>query len=174
MNRNTATDDDYQFDPNSVPPISPAKLDRPVNTRSIRQAASELERRSTVAAMAGTEDPAKLQILKDSLYEEARQHGSESRMFSQKDLTDLAVVPSGDPVLLLKIIQGLCDDKLFVGVTSQSGIAWRWRNREDAKKYVSRRLAYLTSPPDKLWVRDKMNQLANPFALTQIYLPPER
>lgn len=79
---------------------------------------------------------AKLQVLKDTLYEEARSHGSESRMFSQQDLVDLGVVPPNDIALLVRVIQGLCDDKLFVGVTSQSGIAWRWRSREDAKKYA--------------------------------------
>lgn len=84
--------------------------------------------------MAGAEDANKIQIFKDALYEEAMQHGSESRMFTQKDLTDFNIVPPGDPVLLLKVIQGLCDDKLFVGVTSPTGIAWRWRNKEDAKK----------------------------------------
>jgi len=80
------------------------------------------------------DDPSKIQLLKDLLYSEAQEHGSEARMFSQKDLTDLGVVPPGDPALLLKIIQGLCDDKLFVGVTSPTGIAWRWRNKVDAKK----------------------------------------
>jgi DNA-directed RNA polymerase III subunit RPC6 len=87
--------------------------------------------------MADAGDPNKIQLLKDFLYNEARQHGSEARMFSQQDLIDLGVVPPGDPALLLKVIQGLCDDKLFVGVTSQTGIAWRWRNKEDAKKSVS-------------------------------------
>jgi DNA-directed RNA polymerase III subunit RPC6 len=86
--------------------------------------------------MADAGDANKIQILKDLLYNEAQQHGSESRMFSQKDLTDLGVVPPGDPALLLKVIQGLCDDKLFVGVNSQTGIAWRWRNKEDARKSV--------------------------------------
>ncbi|KAK0632622.1 RNA polymerase Rpc34 [Immersiella caudata] len=87
--------------------------------------------------MADVGDHNKIQLLKDLLYSEAQEHGSESRMFSQKDLTDLGVVPPGDPALLLKIIQGLCDDKLFVGVNSPTGIAWRWRNKEDAKKYTS-------------------------------------
>jgi DNA-directed RNA polymerase III subunit RPC6 len=79
-------------------------------------------------------DAAKLDILKEALYEEVRNHGSEARLFSQKDLVDLNVVPKENVMLLVRVIQGLCDDKLLVGVTSQSGIAWRWRSREDAKK----------------------------------------
>ena len=85
--------------------------------------------------MAGDdEDSAKVQILKDALYDEARNHGSEERFFSQKDLIDLGVIPDSNLMLLVKVVQSLCDDRLFVGVNTGSGIAWRWRNREDAKK----------------------------------------
>ncbi|KAK3335932.1 DNA-directed RNA polymerase III-like protein [Cercophora scortea] len=87
--------------------------------------------------MAETADPAKIQILKDALYTEARQHGSESRLFTQKDLTDLNVIPNDNVILLLLVVQALCDDKLFVATSHQSGLAWRWRSREDAKKYTS-------------------------------------
>ncbi|KAK3945213.1 DNA-directed RNA polymerase [Diplogelasinospora grovesii] len=87
---------------------------------------------------AAENDAAKLQILKDALYDEVRQHGSETRQFSQKDLLDLNVIPHENVALLLRVVQGLCDDKLFIGTTGHvSGIAWRWRSREDAKKYTS-------------------------------------
>lgn len=86
--------------------------------------------------MASTEgDAAKIQIWKDALYEEVRQHGSEARHFTQQDLLDLGVIPNNDTLLLLNVVQGLTSDKLLVGVTGGStGIAWRWRSREDAKK----------------------------------------
>ncbi|KAK3329928.1 DNA-directed RNA polymerase III-like protein [Apodospora peruviana] len=88
--------------------------------------------------MAGDEDdPAKIQILKDALYDAARENGSEARAFSQKDLLDFDIIPADNPMLLLRVVQRLCDDKLFVGITQATGLAWRWRNKEDAKKYTS-------------------------------------
>ncbi|KAK0630225.1 RNA polymerase Rpc34 [Bombardia bombarda] len=88
--------------------------------------------------MAGSQgDAAKLQILKDALYDEARQHGSESRLFTQRDLLGLNVIPNENATLLLRVVQGLCDDKLFVGTNNHAGLAWRWRSKEDAKKYTS-------------------------------------
>ncbi|KAL2157972.1 hypothetical protein VTH06DRAFT_4781 [Thermothelomyces fergusii] len=84
------------------------------------------------------DDPVKIQILKDALYEEMRQHGSEARPFSQKDLLDLNIIPNGNLELLLQVVQRLCDDKLLVGITNHNaGMAWRWRSREEAKKYTS-------------------------------------
>ncbi|KAK3300589.1 RNA polymerase Rpc34 [Chaetomium fimeti] len=81
---------------------------------------------------------AKLQILKDALYDEMRQHGSEARPFSQKDLNDLNIIPNNDVNLLLSVVQRLCDDKLLVGIANHhAGMAWRWRSREEAKKYTS-------------------------------------
>jgi len=84
------------------------------------------------------DDSAKLQILKDALYEEIRQHGSETRLFTQKDLLDLNIIPNNNVMLLVKVVQGLCDDKLLVGTTNHhAGLAWRWRSREEAKKYAA-------------------------------------
>lgn len=81
------------------------------------------------------DDSAKLKILKDALYEEIRQHGSETRLFSQRDLMDLNIIPNGNVMLLVRVVQALCDDKLLVGTTNhQAGLAWRWRSREEAKK----------------------------------------
>ncbi|KAJ4297326.1 34-kDa subunit of RNA polymerase III (C) [Collariella sp. IMI 366227] len=87
----------------------------------------------------GTADnSAKLAILKDALYEEIRQHGSETRLFTQRDIVDLNVIPNGDVGLLLRVVQGLTDDKLLVGVANHhAGLAWKWRSREEAKKYTS-------------------------------------
>ncbi|KAL2021609.1 hypothetical protein VTK56DRAFT_6962 [Thermocarpiscus australiensis] len=84
------------------------------------------------------DDSVKLQILKDALYDEMRQQGSESRLFTQKDLLDLNIIPSNNVMLLVRVVQGLCDDKLLVGTTnSHAGLAWRWRSREEAQKYTS-------------------------------------
>ncbi|KAK4129139.1 DNA-directed RNA polymerase III-like protein [Parathielavia appendiculata] len=84
------------------------------------------------------DDSAKLQILKDALYEEIRQHGSETRLFTQRDLLDLNIIPNNDLLLLVRVVQGLTDDKLLVGTTNHhAGLAWRWRSREEAKKYTS-------------------------------------
>ncbi|KAK4193223.1 DNA-directed RNA polymerase [Podospora australis] len=85
---------------------------------------------------------AKLQIFKDTLYDTVQQHGSETRLFSQRDLLDLDVIPEdaklGKLGLLLQVVQALCDDKLFIGTNSPtSGLAWKWRSREEAKKYTS-------------------------------------
>jgi DNA-directed RNA polymerase III subunit RPC6 len=81
------------------------------------------------------DDSAKLQILKDALYDEIRQHGSETRLFGQQDLLDLNIIPKNDVTLLVRVIQALTDDKLLVGTTNHhAGLAWRWRSREEAKK----------------------------------------
>jgi len=84
------------------------------------------------------DDSAKLLILKDALYEEIRQHGSETRLFTQKDLLDLNIIPNNNVLLLVRVVQALTDDKLLVGTTNHhAGLAWRWRSREEAKKYTS-------------------------------------
>jgi len=81
------------------------------------------------------DDSVKLQILKDALYDEIRQHGSETRLFTQKDLLDLNIIPNSNVLLLVRVVQGLTDDKLLVGTTNHhAGLAWRWRSREEAKK----------------------------------------
>ncbi|KAK5651515.1 hypothetical protein OQA88_11969 [Cercophora sp. LCS_1] len=83
-------------------------------------------------------DDAKLQVLKEALYEESRQNGTEARPFTQQDLLDLSIIPRDDPILLLRVIQALTNERLFVAVSTQTTeLAWRWRSREDAKKYLS-------------------------------------
>lgn len=80
-------------------------------------------------------NPAKLQILKDALYEEIRQHGSATRLFTQSDILDLNIIPNNDLELLMNVVQGLTDDKLLIGTTNHhAGLSWRWRSREEAKK----------------------------------------
>ena len=79
---------------------------------------------------------AELDILKDSLYEQATQHGSEARTFTQNELLDFNIIPSDSIELLVQVIQGLVNDYLFVATQDRGAIAWRWRPRDDAKKYA--------------------------------------
>jgi len=79
-------------------------------------------------------DAAKLQILKDALYDQVRGHGSEQRLFTQKEMLDLKVIPGDNLMLLMKVIQSLCNDKLLVASSDNvRGLLWRWRNKEEAK-----------------------------------------
>src|SRR5690349_11501140 len=80
---------------------------------------------------------AKVDILKNTLYDTVIQHGSNTRLFTQSDLLDLDIIPHRNLQLLLQVIQALTNDKLLVGVTGgQGGLAWKYRSREDAKKYA--------------------------------------
>ncbi|KAK4226665.1 hypothetical protein QBC38DRAFT_479997 [Podospora fimiseda] len=92
-----------------------------------------------MASVKPENDDAKIEILKNALYDAIIQHGSDSRLFSQSDLFDLNVIPNGNLPLLLRVIQALTNDKLLIGVTNNQGIlaGWRYRSREDAKKYTS-------------------------------------
>jgi len=91
---------------------------------------------SLASSRAGTgEDTPKVEILKDALYEEMTQHGSSERLYSQNDLISLNIIPKNDLGLLLKVVQGLCDDRLLVAATdNRTGISWRYRSRDEAKK----------------------------------------
>jgi len=79
----------------------------------------------------------KMEVWKDMLYDEMMASGSEQRLYSQKDLVALNVVPDGDLQLLMKIVQALTNDKLLRPVTDtrQGLLCWRWRSAEEAQKY---------------------------------------
>lgn len=82
-------------------------------------------------------DPAaaKLAVWKEALYEKIRESTRENETFSQQDLTDLGVLPPGDQALMLRVIQDLSNDKLFVTFREQSGgICWKWRDIQEAHK----------------------------------------
>ncbi|KLU82104.1 DNA-directed RNA polymerase III subunit RPC6 [Magnaporthiopsis poae ATCC 64411] len=82
------------------------------------------------------EDPAKVQELKDELYEACVNNGSVGRLYTQKDLFALGVIPEDSPMLLMRVVQGLTDDKLLVPVNDQrKGLSWKYRTRADAQKY---------------------------------------
>lgn len=85
----------------------------------------------------------KLQLMKDMLYDRVTDISRPDDSFSQDDLLDLGVIPNGDKMLLLRVIQELSNDRLFVTMRDSSGgVCWKWRSREEAKKYVACRLTY--------------------------------
>ncbi|KAF4125005.1 hypothetical protein GMORB2_3844 [Geosmithia morbida] len=94
---------------------------------------------AAVAAAAKDEnDPtaAKLAVWKDALYDKVRESGRENDLFTQDNLMDLGVIPNGDKGLLLRVVQALSDDKLFVTMREASGnVFWKWRDAQEAHKY---------------------------------------
>lgn len=76
----------------------------------------------------------KLEVWKDMLYEKFQKAGDENELFTQYDLLDFDVIPNRDTVTLLKCLQSLTNDRLLIAVSSQTGLAWRWRSVEDAEK----------------------------------------
>lgn len=82
-------------------------------------------------------DAAKLAVWKQALYERVQESGRENDAFSQDDLIDLGVIPNGDKMLLIRVVQALSDDKLFVTMRDASNnILWKWRDAQEAHKYV--------------------------------------
>ncbi|KAJ9150385.1 DNA-directed RNA polymerase III subunit RPC6 [Pleurostoma richardsiae] len=89
-----------------------------------------------MATSSDADDPSKFELLKDALYDQCQQNGSDSRLYTQKDLLDLRIVPNNDGHMLLRIVQSLTDERLLIPVNDQRvGLAWKWRSREDARKY---------------------------------------
>jgi DNA-directed RNA polymerase III subunit RPC6 len=85
----------------------------------------------------GDSDAAKLAVWREALYERVKETGRENDLYSQDDLLKLDVIPNRDAVLLLRIVQSLTDDKLFVTMREASGqVFWKWRDAQEAHKYV--------------------------------------
>lgn len=81
-------------------------------------------------------DAAKLALWKDALYERVKESGRIDDPFSQDDLVELNVIPNGDKLLLMKVVQALSDDKLFVTMRdpTSGGVCWKWRDSQEAHK----------------------------------------
>ncbi|KAK2025453.1 RNA polymerase Rpc34 subunit [Colletotrichum zoysiae] len=77
----------------------------------------------------------KMEVWKEALYEHFQKAGDEAQLFTQYDILDFDVIPNRDTVTLLKVLQSLTNDRLLIAVSSQTGLAWRWRSVEDAEKY---------------------------------------
>ncbi|KAH7363501.1 DNA-directed RNA polymerase III subunit RPC6 [Plectosphaerella cucumerina] len=121
----------------------------------------------STATTASSTDPAKLDVLKQAIYEAMRENGEEDRLYSQYDLLDLDIIPDRDAQLLLKTVQSLTNDKLLVVVSVSGGLAWRYRSREEAKKYTQcttdeQRLVYGLideAGGDGIWTKTIMGRL---------------
>lgn len=85
------------------------------------------------ASPAGSDDPTKLSVLKDALYDQCVQNGDESRLYGQDELLSLGV--TDDVSTLLRIVQALTDDRLLILVRQAGALCWKWRPAEDAAKY---------------------------------------
>lgn len=90
---------------------------------------------SASASGSKSDDAGKLVIWKQLLYDRVKEAYRPNDPFNQDDLIDLGVIPNGDKLLLLKAIQGLSDDKLFVVMTLSGVVCWKWRTEEQAKVY---------------------------------------
>lgn len=89
-----------------------------------------------MSSRAPSEDPSKIELLKDALYQAAVDNGGEGRLWSQQDLIDFDIIPEGNLDLLMKAVQGLCSDFLFKTMNDgRIGLCWRYRPAEDAAKY---------------------------------------
>ncbi|KAK1991594.1 RNA polymerase Rpc34 [Colletotrichum falcatum] len=77
----------------------------------------------------------KMEVWKEALYDHLQKAGDESQLFTQYDILDFDIIPNRDTVTLLKVLQSLTNDRLLIAVSSQTGLAWRWRSVEDAEKY---------------------------------------
>ncbi|CAK7200625.1 34-kDa subunit of RNA polymerase III (C) [Sporothrix eucalyptigena] len=89
-----------------------------------------------MSSRAPSEDPSKIELLKDALYQAAVDNGGEGRLWSQQDLIDFDIIPEGNLDLLIKVVQGLCSDFLFKTMNDgRIGLCWRYRPVEDAQKY---------------------------------------
>lgn len=126
-----------------------------IPNRSITSFSSQHCRLETnLQGMAGVASPAldgdqgaKFDILKEALYDEMQQHGTVERLYNQKDIFDLNIIPNDDLALLLRVVHGLCGEYLLVSTEhGRSGLAWRWRSSEDAKKCVNGPFSHRNKP----------------------------
>ncbi|TPX16027.1 uncharacterized protein E0L32_000361 [Thyridium curvatum] len=85
---------------------------------------------------AGSEDPTKIEILKESLYDACAAAGSTNRVFTQADFMNFDIIPDGNINTLMRVVQELSNEKLFKPVgDGRGGVNWKYRSQEDAHKY---------------------------------------
>jgi DNA-directed RNA polymerase III subunit RPC6 len=91
---------------------------------------------SSAAGRPALANPAKLEVLKDVLFDACQAAGPADEYFTQDDLLALDVIPRNDLATLIGVIQALTDAKLFIASKLQdSRLVWQWRDREEAAKY---------------------------------------
>ena len=82
----------------------------------------------------GSEDPAKVDFLKHALYETVKDNSNTTQNWTQSALLDLDTIPGNSVNLLIKVLQSLTDDFLFLTVTDgHLGLCWKWRSEKDAQ-----------------------------------------
>lgn len=87
------------------------------------------------SSRAPSEDPSKSDLLRDALYQAVVDNGSESRLWNQRELLALDVIPEQNLMVLMKAVQGLCQEFLFKAMNdSRVGLCWRYRPAVDAAK----------------------------------------
>jgi DNA-directed RNA polymerase III subunit RPC6 len=88
-----------------------------------------------MASAAAPPGAAKLDVLKDALFDACQAAGAAGEYFTQDDLMALGVVPRNDLAGLISVIQALTDAKLFIPSKLQDGrLVWQWRDRQEAAK----------------------------------------
>jgi hypothetical protein len=84
----------------------------------------------------GSDDPAKIEILAQALYE-AVAETDENRLWTQNDLLELNIIPGGSVGILVTVIQKLSHDFLFKPLRDSSAtLCWKLRSEADAKTQV--------------------------------------
>ncbi len=56
------------------------------------------------------------------------------RIYNQDDLFSMDIIPNNDVNVLMAVVQGLVDEKLFKLVTMDGGAAYMYRSQKEAKK----------------------------------------
>ena len=83
-----------------------------------------------------SDDATKIEVLAESMYDAVRDAGE--RLWTQRNLEDLDIIPENNINTLQKVIQKLCNAWLFRPLRDgHLGLCWRWRSEEEAKKYVA-------------------------------------
>lgn len=86
-----------------------------------------------MASQSTSADEAKIEDLKNRIYEECIQEEPET-VFRQQDLLDMGIIPDNDASLLLQVATKLVEEKLFKMVRDGQ-LGWMYRPLEDALKY---------------------------------------
>ncbi len=102
--------------------------------------------------------------LKNQLYEAClpvvEERGPDT-IFKQREIFELHTIPNDDIRILLVVMQGLVDDKLFKTV-NQGSVGWILRDREEARKYVIPSFYFYFYGPRSLKFKNRMLQFLWP------------
>lgn len=85
-----------------------------------------------MATMSIAADEAKIESLKDRIYQECL-HEDQDTVFRQQDIFDMGIIENNDAALLLSVCQRLVDEKLFKMVRDGQ-LGWMYRPMDEAQK----------------------------------------